>query len=151
METSKDQHTLAEEVNRRYWDTGQSVNQIADELGISKGMLYELLDVMPAGVRCPRCSNELGYANRTAREKGFVTCVACGFEEELEALVSGAAAVGEPAPPDEEAPVAEPKLAVQALPLPRLPVWRDAAALAGAALIGLATGVVLGRWIGKRR
>lgn len=146
MDTPNDQGILAEEVNRRYWDTGQSVNQIADELGISKGQLYELLNVMPAGVRCPRCSGELGYPNRTAREKNFVTCVTCGFEEELEALVSG-----EAAPPNQEAPVAEPKLAVQAPTLPRLPVSWDAAALAGAALIGFATGLVLGRWIGKSR
>lgn len=160
--TSNDERLLAEEVNRRYWDTGQSVNQIADALGISKSALYGLLDAMPAGLACPRCGQELGYANRTAREKGFVTCVSCDFEEEVQAVptaaaagppitgadLAGNAADREPAgagpaeaePPEEGGPVLS---GTRALTAP--------AALAGASLLGMAAGLLLGSWLARRR
>ncbi|MBI4537982.1 MAG: hypothetical protein HY704_00560 [Gemmatimonadetes bacterium] len=154
-----DEGLLAEEVNRRYWDSGQSVNQIADALGISKGALYTLLDVMPAGAGCPRCGRELGYPNRTAREKGFVTCVACGFEEDLQILAADAGGGPEAAQPagatageEGEGALAQPgapAAPAAAQGAPGLPV--GTASLAGAALVGLAVGVLLGSWFSGRR
>lgn len=73
---------LAAKANRLYWDSDRSVNQIADDLSMSKGSLYEVVEPWPAGVSCPRCGEEMTYPNRTARDRGFLDCPECGFEEE---------------------------------------------------------------------
>lgn len=72
--------------NELYWDSDASVNDLAERLDLSKGALYGLIQPLGADVACPECGAEMEYANRTARDKGFVTCGACGMEEE-EALV----------------------------------------------------------------
>lgn len=71
------------EANRRYWESEESVNGIAEAMGISKGGLYELLLPFDAGVDCPECGAPLGYAHRTARQRGDLSCAACGFEGKL--------------------------------------------------------------------
>ena len=65
METSK--KTL-EAANELYWDSEKSVNQIADELDLSKGALYGLIRPLPAGVGCPLCGDEVVSPNRTAHD-----------------------------------------------------------------------------------
>jgi hypothetical protein len=67
-----------------YWDSDESVNQIAEDLGLSKGSLYSIIRPLPAGLGCPECGEELLYPNRTARERGMVGCPSCGFEGEEE-------------------------------------------------------------------
>jgi hypothetical protein len=75
-----------------YWSSDRSVNSIADELGLSKGGLYQhILPIPTAGV-CPRCGGGVGYFNRTARERSEPTCLAlCDNEESFP--VGGAAAL----------------------------------------------------------
>lgn len=73
---------LADLANRSYWDSDASVNDIATELDLSKGSLYGMIRPRGAGIDCPECGSELEYPNRTARDKHFVTCSACGLEEE---------------------------------------------------------------------
>ncbi|MYG37282.1 MAG: hypothetical protein F4205_17560, partial [Gemmatimonadetes bacterium] len=69
--------------NELYWHSEESVNQLARELDLSKGMLYEILAPLPADAGCPSCDDgELSYPNRTARDRGFVSCATCGFEDE---------------------------------------------------------------------
>ena len=70
--------------NDLYWRSGASVNQLARELDLSKGALYEIIAPLPAGLPCPRGDGEMAYPNRTARERGFVSCAACGLEDEEE-------------------------------------------------------------------
>ena len=70
--------------NDLYWRSGASVNQLARELNLSKGALYEIIAPLPAGLPCPRGDGEMAYPNRTARERGFVSCAACGLEDEEE-------------------------------------------------------------------
>ena len=77
----------AEEIARAndlYWRSGAGVNQLARELDLSKGALYDIIAPLPSGIRCPHGDGEMSYTNRTARERGFVSCVACGFEDEEE-------------------------------------------------------------------
>jgi hypothetical protein len=81
-----DRDTLQEEANRLYWESNESVNQISDELGLSKGGFYNLISPLPAGLPCPDCGGEMVYPNRTAREKGFLACPQCGMEEEEDAV-----------------------------------------------------------------
>lgn len=66
--------------NELYWNSDLSVNQIAEELELSKGMLYGLVRPRPAGLACPECSEELVYANRTAKDRGMLACPRCGWE-----------------------------------------------------------------------
>ena len=83
-----DQDALFEEANRLYWDSDRSVNQIGEELDLSKGVLYGLIAALPAGLPCPECGEEMVFPNRTARDKGFLECPECGMEEEETAVRS---------------------------------------------------------------
>ena len=81
MDTTDDA-ALKRRANELYWSSDESVNRIAEELDLSKGSLYNLVEPLPAGLPCPRCSTEMEYPNRTAQEKGFLTCPACDLEED---------------------------------------------------------------------
>lgn len=81
-----DHDALFEEANRLYWESEESVNQIGETLGLSKGVLYGLISPLPAGLPCPGCGDEMVFPNRTAREKGFLACPGCGMEEEETAV-----------------------------------------------------------------
>ncbi len=78
---------LTAEANRLYWESELSVNNIADELGLSKGTLYGLVRPLPTGEPCPECGSELVFENRTARDRGLGTCPACGAEADAEEAV----------------------------------------------------------------
>jgi hypothetical protein len=80
--STPDQDALSQEANQRYWESDESVNQIGEALGLSKGMLYNLLEPLAAGLPCPSCGEEMVFPNRTARDKGFLECPECGLEEE---------------------------------------------------------------------
>lgn len=112
------------EANRLYWGSEESVNRIADDLGLSKGSLYEIVQPLPSGLPCPRCGTEMAYPNRTAREKGFLSCPACQFEEDEGEV--------------REAPTRDD---VSQSP--------DRRIIAGAALLGMAVGLAIGSLIRK--
>ena len=77
--------------NELYWSSDMSVNQIAEELDLSKGMLYGLIRPRPAGLACPECSEELVYPNRTAKERAMLACPRCAWEgDEEDADMQGA-------------------------------------------------------------
>ncbi len=150
---------MSQEANRLYWETEASVNQIAEELGLSKGFLYGLLLPLPAGLLCPKCRQELTFPNRTARDRGFVVCPNCGFEEEeltVQAFWEDLPEGAEP-PPWEEGrertpfPPEKPG-GVQERPGELREGWRgrQGKLLAGTALLGMAAGLALGIWLRKR-
>lgn len=126
----------AREANRLYWDTDESVNGIAERLEMSKGRLYDAISPLPAEATCPECGGPLGYANRTARDGGIVACPLCSFEAHRDEVE----AAGDPG--------RHPAVG---------PVGRSAAGgsdssfadgtLVGVALVGVAVGLVLGRWL----
>ena len=65
----------AEELaNDRYWNSDLGVNQIAEELQLSKSRLYEAIHPVPAGGECRRCGRPLVFPNRTARERSIAEC-----------------------------------------------------------------------------
>lgn len=123
----------ARELNRLYWGSDRSVNGIADDLGISKGTLYSLLDPLPAGIPCPGCGAPMGYPNRTARDRGRVVCPECGREEDRDDLLPEAAA-GAPAGGPDDAGAAPPEPDEEPLP---------GRIVAGAALLGIAAGLAV--------
>jgi hypothetical protein len=130
--------------NELYWGSDRSVNQIAEELDLSKGALYGVIRPLAAGMGCPRCGAEVVHTNRTARERGMVGCPSCGWDGVESETVAGYAPV--PMPADEE-----PSLA----PRPGASPYRSsseapARALLGGALLGTAVGLALVLWARRR-
>jgi lysine biosynthesis protein LysW len=119
-----------QEANRLYWSSSDSVNEVASRLGLSKGGLYELLRPYPSGSACPECGAELGFQNRTARDRNRLSCDDCGLE-----LENGV----------ELEPVELPALPPGA---GRRPLTDDerkrVRILAGGALLGIAAGLLIG-------
>jgi len=66
----------AELAHELYWNSDRSVNSIADELGLSKGGLYQYILPLPTAGECPRCGAGVGFFNRTARDRNEPTCLA---------------------------------------------------------------------------
>ncbi len=119
---------LRERANTLYWESDDSVNEIAEALDLSKGALYALVQPLRTDEPCPECGEHLEIANRTARDKGLVVCPSCGMEEELELVEaarldvsSGVVSAGELAPASTRTVLA-------------------------AGLIGLAVGIAIGQW-----
>ncbi len=124
--------------NELYWGSDWSVNQIAGELNLSKGVLYGIIRPRPSGLACPMCGEEVSYPNRTAKERGLVACASCGWAgEEMEADLTGAEA-GEL---DDEEIV---------MPPIHLSTARQRVLLGGV-LLGAAAGLALVLWAQRRR
>jgi transposase-like protein len=71
----------AAEANRLYWETDQSVADIAESLDISRRALYAAVEPLPAEGECETCGGPLSYANRSARAADEATCAACAEAE----------------------------------------------------------------------
>lgn len=153
-----DENALSEEANRLYWESDQSVNQIGEILDLSKGVLYGLIEALPAGLPCPECRQEMVFPNRTARDKGFLACPECHMEEEEDAVRSFWEEKGELSPQTEtdhgRALARRAGEAVQKA----VSTGRDRVSkltprgriIAGTALLGVAAGLVLGAYVRKR-
>jgi hypothetical protein len=110
----------AAEANRLYWETEDSVSEIAERLEISRRALYDAVEPLPTGSACPVCGGPLSFVNRSARTAGETSCAICAE--------TGATAAGtEPAAAPMDAGVEERTLLV------------GGAALAGAAVAALIT------------
>ena len=130
---------LVKRANTLYWGSDASVNRLAQELDLSKGALYDLIEPFPAGVPCPAGDGEMGYANRTARDRGFVTCSTCGLEEEEGHLLDRLARTGRA--PETELPTSAAVSTGGGFPQ---------GPLVGSALIGVAVGFVLASLVRRR-
>ena len=119
---------IKRQANTLYWESDDSVNEIADRLDLSKGALYGMVEPLGTDEPCPECGALLEFSNRTARDKGLVVCPSCGMEEEL-LLVEAARLEGS----GEEAPASRPTAA-------------EARTVVAAGLIGFALGIAIGQW-----
>lgn len=133
---------LRREANRRYWETDESVNGIAEAMELSKGRLYDVLESLPVRARCPECGGTLAHEHRTARDRGVLTCQACGFEGGADELEGGTdlephplLGKGRPRPSPGGGGLASPS-----------PGAGDGFVV-GALLVGVAAGLLLGRWL----
>jgi hypothetical protein len=129
--------------NQLYWESDRSVNQIAEELDLSKGMLYGMIRPLTAHLSCPRCTSSMEFGNRTARERGLLTCPSCGLQADeataRQSLVEPP--VGTISGHDTRAPVPG------TTPTPQR---RHDPVVLGAGLLLLATGLWLFRGLGRR-
>lgn len=128
---------LVERANTLYWESDASVNDIAEQLDLSKGALYGLVQPLDADTPCPECGAPLEFENRTAREKEVVTCPKCSLEEDF-SLVQ---AVGLESATD-DVPPPPPSALVAAGTEDRVPVRT----LVASALIAFAAGIAVGQW-----
>lgn len=123
--------------NELYWGSDRSVNQIADELDLSKGALYGMIRPLPASLACPVCGAEVVHSNRTARDRELVDCPDCGWR----------GSEGEAVAYDPERDAASPTLSGQ--PTGGSLDGRSRAIAAGA-LLGAAVGLALVLWARRR-
>jgi hypothetical protein len=143
MHASEITPEAAELANELYWGSTRSVNQIADDLDLSKGALYSIIELEKGGLGCPLCGDEVGHPNRTAKDRGHLECPTCdwnGSAGETGSYVDSAIAS------DDENPDA----AVPArLPPPSVTATRMST-IAGGALLGAAVGLALVLWARRR-
>ena len=128
---------IVRRANDQYWNSDAGVNQLARDLDLSKGTLYEILAPLPAGIPCPHGDGELGFANRTARERGFLSCAACGLEDEKERVLTRLPAASPADPSSDPGSTPAPSRGLGAL-------------LAVTALAGVGVGLVLGGLLRRR-
>ena len=119
---------LSARATKLYWQSGMSVNQIAEEMDLSKSRLYGLVQPLPAESPCPECQSDVVFPNRTAMQKGFVSCSSCSFKGEADGALT---------PADIEEPASR-NAHVLARPGPgaKRVLW-------GSALLGVAAGLYL--------
>lgn len=128
------QAELAKIVNRLYWGSSESVNQIAESLDLSKGALYGLIEPAPAEGACPDCASRLSFTNRTARDRGLAECVRCATQ---------------PGPGGETPlPARNADLRIPQIPPPRRRL--NGRVLAGSLLLGAVAGLLIVRYIRRR-
>lgn len=162
--------------NELYWGSDRSVNQIADELELSKGALYGIIEPASSGLGCPLCGDEVVYSNRTAKDKGMLDCPTCDWDGTPDETVdtddvvtpstNGAQAAardgsaGDGAVPDAVVPTTATDVEHEggddtpvdsAERLPPAPYVRPSMrTAAGGALIGAAVGLALVLWARKK-
>jgi hypothetical protein len=68
---------LINEANRLYWETEDSVAEIAARLELSRRALYDVIEPLPTENYCETCGGPLSFDNRSARTAGQATCVVC--------------------------------------------------------------------------
>lgn len=161
MHASEVTAEVVERANELYWESDRSVNQIADDLELSKGALYGIIEPEPSGLGCPLCGDEVVYSNRTAKEREMLDCPTCDWDgnpEEATAYDESAyrspserTGVDIPSSDDDTTrPVGtSPRDAPARVPPPaasRVPMNT----IAGGALLGAAVGLALVLWARKR-
>lgn len=128
--------------NELYWGSAQSVNQIAEDLDLSKGALYGMIRPLPAARGCPACGAEVVHPNRTAKDRGLVDCPACGWDGVDDETVTGYAPLAEP----DATRVARSRARERALS----GAESNSGAVLGGALLGTAVGLALLLWARRR-
>ncbi|MDB4949681.1 MAG: hypothetical protein JWM27_2330, partial [Gemmatimonadetes bacterium] len=84
--------------NRLYWNSADTVDDIAGRLGIGRSALYGAIRPAPAGADCARCGAAMVFANRSARAAGRARCPECGSTATLGAESHPLERPSEPAP-----------------------------------------------------
>ena len=80
VETTGRADAWVERANDLYWSSTKRVDEIVDDLEISRSSLYASLEPVAAGLVCVDCHERMVFTNRTARERGVAVCPRCGRE-----------------------------------------------------------------------
>lgn len=155
MHASEVTRETVERANELYWGSDKSVNQIADDLELSKGALYGIIEPEPSGLGCPLCGDEVVYPNRTAKDRQLLDCPTCDWDGTPDETTSHLEAPqlssteGTEFEPDSGEDVEDDLDLPAALP-PRPFVGPSATTIAGGALLGAAAGLALVMWARRR-
>lgn len=161
MHASEVTREVVERANELYWGSDESVNQIADDLELSKGALYGIIEPEPSGLGCPLCGAEVVYANRTAKERGMLACPTCEWDGAHEEAMPGPVdedpspagvedRASDVAAVDDETPEGGEGTRSPARPPSRALAHADGRTIAGGALLGAAVGLALVLWARRR-
>lgn len=82
VQTIDGSDSLAERANELYWSGSMTVDEIVEDLGISRTSLYSTIEPVAAGLVCADCHERMVYTNRTMRDRGVAVCPNCGRESE---------------------------------------------------------------------
>ncbi len=141
------------QANELYWSSDESVNRIADRLGLSKGSLYAAIKPKPVDSLCPVCRGQLGYANRTALERGTLSCSECTHEFSMRPDRTPKIAPLPEATPTDTPGVAEPPLRPRTGPRRGASVEPERSAskqwVLGTTLLALGTGLLVQRLMNR--
>lgn len=149
---SPDADALRDTANELYWNSADTVDQIARELGISRNAMYSSVRPIPAGASCVHCDEPLLFTNRTSRSARAAFCPVCEIQVTLgeDMPSAGAASVSDgavrvaPVPPPGDGTLMQLKEELAQVPPER------AAMIGGAAALGAAVGAAAVRLIRKR-
>ena len=130
--------------NRLYWESDETVADVARQLEMSQSTLYAAVEPRPTGIACSRCGAATHYLNRTGRAAGEAVCSACGSVTQ-----AGAEATRAVAAPDASAEGATDKLRRFKEDLSAVPAER-AALIGGAAALGVAVGAAAVKVVRKK-
>lgn len=139
--------------NELYWSSDRSVNQIADDLDLSKGALYGIIEPLRTGLGCPMCGDEVVAPNRTARERDLLDCPTCEWDGSRHEAIQHDDAPGARADGSTDLSGVDVDEQGRDVPaaLPPLPLSSDRArTIAGGALLGAAAGLALVLWARRR-
>ncbi len=142
-----------ERANELYWHSDRSVNQIADELDLSKGALYGVIEPEATGLACPLCGDQVGYANRTAKDRGTLDCATCSWDGAADETIpwdpAASAERDHPVLPADPHGSGEYGDVPDKVPPPPVVAPRMST-IAGGALLGAAVGLALVMWARRR-
>ena len=130
------------QANELYWSSELSVNQIAEQLDLSKGTLYGMIQPLASDLWCPDCGSKGVYPNRTAKERGHVTCPECGWDGDDDGAESDGSTSAVTLPTVEADDIEPPPDSVLGLGRNRV--------IMGGALLGAAAGLALVFWARRR-
>ena len=151
MHASEVTPEAVERANELYWNSDRSVNQIAEDLDLSKGALYGILEPEPVGLGCPLCGDEVGWANRTAKQRESLTCGTCEWDGSPD---EAGERPDTPVPSRDASDTDEadeaPHLPATLPPPPVTVATPSMGTIAGGALIGAAVGLALVMWARRR-
>ncbi|MDP9348310.1 MAG: hypothetical protein M3P24_04095 [Gemmatimonadota bacterium] len=88
MTTAESTDALHERANELYWNSPDTVDQVAGQLGMTRNTLYGAVRPLPAGAACPDCGDQLVFPNRTTRAAGRGMCLACDRTVSLDEISS---------------------------------------------------------------
>jgi NAD-dependent SIR2 family protein deacetylase len=86
--TSEPLDQLREQANELYWNSTDTVDQLASQLGMSRKAVYSSVQPLPAGAKCVHCGEALVFMNRTSRSSGLASCSACGAQVDTRDLAA---------------------------------------------------------------
>jgi hypothetical protein len=98
MSTERTRTPTDDLLNRLYWDSLKTVDEIVGEMGIGRNSLYLSIQPLEAGAECVQCEAPMYFNNRTQRSAGTAACLVCG---------SATTIVRDPAPAADGEPRAE--------------------------------------------